>query len=127
MPTVAPVPSGARLNTTDTTQTAIVTIPTESNTANHVTVKITAVRTDTYAAAAAYLLQGLFLNDGGTLAIVGSVQAVTTAIESAALSSCSATLDASGTNIRVLVTGIAADITWAAEVDNQSITYWPDA
>lgn len=125
MPSVAPVPVGARLNTTDTTQTAIVTVPTATDQATHVTAKITCVRTDTYAAACAYIIQGLFLNDGGTLAIVGSVQAVTTAIESAALSACSVTMDASGTNVRVLVTGIAANLTWSAEVDATQITSWP--
>ena len=124
--TAATGPAGARLNTTDNTQTAIITIPTDTDTVVHVTAKITGVRTDTFAAAVAYLIQGVGLNDGGSLAIVGSVQAVTTAIESAALSAASVTMDASGTGIRVLVTGVTAiNMTWAVEADIQAVGLWP--
>lgn len=124
--TVGPIAAGSRLNTTDATATAGATIPTANNMAYHVTAKIVGVRTDTFAAAVAYLVQGLFLNTAGTLAIVGSVQAITTAIESAALSAASVTIDTSGTNIRVMVTGVAAiNMTWAVTADVQELELWP--
>jgi hypothetical protein len=97
-------------NTTGATETTAASFATRSNKVYHVDVTVTAVRTDTFEQAASYVRRATFLNDGGTLAIVGSVTSDHTA-ESDSNWNC--TLDASGTDIRVRVTGAAdTNISW---------------
>ena len=118
---------GAYLNTTDATESTAATFQTRTDSGYQVIAKITAVRTDTFAALAAYFLRAAFLNDGGTLAIEGSVQSIAAAIETAALAGCVATLDASGTTIRARVTGIAAtNITWLVEAEITEVGQYID-
>lgn len=116
---------GVYLNTTDATQSTAATFQTRTDRAYQVIAKITAVRTDTFAALAAYYLRAAFLNDGGTLAIEGSVQSIAAAIETAALSTAAATLDTDGTTIRARVTGVAAiNISWLVEAEITEIGAW---
>lgn len=106
---------GHIFETTDATQSTAVNIPTNTNEAYLVTARIIAVDTTDYAQAAGYTVSGTFLNDGGSLAIVGAVNDGGTDESD---SNWDATLDASGTNIRVRVTGEAAKtITWRIALD----------
>lgn len=106
---------GVYTNTTDATQTVAATFPTRTNHAYGVTAKITATETADFDEQAFYVRFALFKNDGGTLALVGSI-ATTVTIESTG--GWDVTLDASGTDIRVLVTGAAATaITWLVQLE----------
>lgn len=114
--------AGAYANTTDATVTTLASFQTQTNKAYQVIAKITAVNTATFAAMASYYLRGAFLNDGGVLAQEGSTQAIAAAIETTALSSASADLDADGTVIRVRGTGVAAtNLTWLVEAEIQEV------
>lgn len=107
---------GVYVNTTDDTQTAATTFQTKTNKAYKVIAKIIATETADFDEIGDYMLEGAFKNDGGTLSLVGSVRSLHTANESTG--GWDATLDASGTTIRVLVTG-AADtaVTWLVDLD----------
>jgi hypothetical protein len=106
---------GVYVNTTDATQTTAATFSTKTNKAYGVVAKITATETADFDEQAFYIRTGLFKNDGGTLALVGSVGTPTT-IESTA--GWDVTLDASGTDIRVRVTGAASTVaTWMVELE----------
>jgi hypothetical protein len=106
---------GVYVNTTDATQTTAATFSTKTNKAYGVVAKVTATETVDFDEQAFYIRTALFKNDGGTLALVGSVGTPTT-IEST--SGWDVTLDASGTDIRVRVTGAAATVmTWKVELE----------
>jgi hypothetical protein len=107
--------SGVYANTTDATQTTAATFPTRTNKAYGVIAKITATETADFDEQAFYVRSALFKNDGGTLALVGSITSLVT-IESTA--GWDVTLDASGTDIRVRVTGAAATvISWNIQLE----------
>lgn len=113
---------GAYVNTTDATQTTAATFQTRTDKGYVVIATITAINTTTFAAMASYYLRAAFLNDGGTLAQQGSTQAIAAALETAALSGADATLDASGTEIRARVTGVAAtNLTWSVDAEIQEL------
>lgn len=102
---------GTQWRTDDATQVTGLLIPTRSDHAYFVDVKITAVQTTDFSEIATYWRQAAFKNDGGTLSLVGSVRTVVTDNESTA--GWDVTLDANSTNIRVRLTGAAAtNITW---------------
>lgn len=106
---------GVYLNTTDATVSTLAQFATGSNRVYAVIAKIVANTTDYTTGQAFYVRTALFKNIAGTLTLVGSVSATTT-IETDAAWDC--TLDASGTNIRVRVTGAAAtNIVWHAQVE----------
>lgn len=110
-----PHTQGVYTNTTDGTQTTAATFPTRTDHAYGVLVRILATETTDFDEQAAYIRHALFKNDGGTLALVGSITSVST-IESTG--AWDVTLDASGTDIRVRVTGAAAtNITWLVNAD----------
>lgn len=110
-----PKTTGVYTNTTDGTQTTAATFTTRSNHAYGVTAKITATETADFDEQAFYVRYALFKNDGGTLALVGSI-ATTATIESTA--GWDVTLDASGSDIRVRVTGASSTaITWLVNLE----------
>lgn len=101
---------GIPVSTTDATETSLATFQTESDKTYLVVARVIGREISGGNEAAGYVRIGTFHNDGGTLALVGSVSATHTA-EITAGWDC--TLDASGTTIRVRVTGAAAtDILW---------------
>ena len=105
---------GVPLKTTDATQTTTATFPTKTDRAYHVTAKVLGMKDDS-ANIGVYTMVAAFKNDGGTLSLVGSIAAVAT-IESD--SNWAATLDASDTDIRVRVTGVAAtNISWLTQLE----------
>ena len=110
-----PDKKGVYVNTTGATQTTAATFTTKSNKAYGVVAKITATETTDFDEQAFYIRTGLFKNDGGTLALVGSVGTPTT-IEATA--GWDVTLDADGDDIRVRVTGAAStNISWKVELE----------
>ena len=110
-----PDTTGVYTNTTDATVTTAATFTTRDNHAYSVRARVTATETDDFDEQAYYERVALFKNDGGTLALVGSVQTPIT-VESTGGWDC--TLDASGDDIRVRVTGASStDIAWLAQVD----------
>lgn len=118
MPKINEQPSvaGVYVNTTDATQTTAATFPTRSNHGYKAIAKVIATETDDFDEIGDYWLEAAFKNDGGTLSLVGSVRSLHTANESTA--GWDATLDASGTDIRVRVTGAAStDITWLVQLE----------
>ncbi len=107
---------GVNTNTTDATVTVAATRATGSNTIYYVKAKVVAVATGTFGSdVAAYERVACIKNVAGTVTLQGSVTAVAT-IESNAAWDC--TIDVSGTNIVVKVTGAAATaITWHVQVE----------
>lgn len=113
---------GAYVNTTDATQTTAATFQTQTDKMYEALVRVNALATSTFGFAYSSNLRGLFLNDGGTLAQIGVTQAMATTLASSAISLASATLDASGTEIRARVTGVAATpITWNVDAEIKEI------
>ena len=121
---------GPTVATTGATQTVVARFRTEPDTAYFVEAKVVAVRTSDYAAAGTWWRQGCFLNDGGSLAVVGAIRTVVTDNETTAgydvtLDVATEDVDDNGVNektIQVLVTGAAATaVTWRAVVDIQKI------
>jgi hypothetical protein len=116
---------GTHVNTTDATVTTVGQLPTKSNKIYTVIAKVNGMTTDVTTGQASYLLHALFKNVAGTLTLVGSVDAVS-AIETNAAWDC--TLDASGTDIRVRVTGAAAtNIVWHCQVETIMGQLYADA
>lgn len=106
---------GIPVATTDATQTASATFPTKSNRVYMAIARVAGALTTDFSQGGAYQRTALFKNAAGTLSLIGSVSAPVT-IESDA--AWDVTLDASGTDIRVLVTGKAATaITWLTQLD----------
>lgn len=106
---------GTRVNTTDATVSTVATISTGSNRVYMVIAKVVAMTTDITTQQAAYTRTALFKNVAGTLSLVGAVTANTT-IETDSAWDC--TLDASGTDMRVRVTGAAAtNVIWHCQVE----------
>jgi hypothetical protein len=101
---------GTMWYTDDAVQVTGLTIPTRSDHCYYVEVDILATEQVDFDEVAGYKIIGTFKNDGGTLTLVGSVGAVYTAENTAGWA---ATLDVSGTNIRVRITGAASTrISW---------------
>lgn len=114
--------AGVYTNTTDATETTGATFTTVSDRAYGVVAKVTATETVDYDEQAFYIRAGLFKNDGGTLALVGSVATPVT-VESTAGWDC--TLDASGSDIRVRVTGASSTaITWLVQLEVTEVGKW---
>lgn len=106
---------GVYTNTTDGTATVAATFTTRDDHAYGVTARITATETTDFDEQAFYIRYALFKNDGGTLALVGSITTTST-IESTA--GWDVTLVASGDDIQVKVTGAAStNITWLVQMD----------
>lgn len=104
----------ANVQTTNATVTTALTIPTVTDTVQHVEVTVTAIRTDSRSAAdvASYKRMATYANIGGTVSLVGSISAPHTG-EGTAGWDC--TLTISGTNVLVRVTGEASKtIRWHA-------------
>jgi hypothetical protein len=101
---------GALHFTNDATQVTGLLIPTRANHVYYVEVDVLASETADFDEMAGYKRIAAFKNDGGTLTLLGSVAATFTAETT---SGWDVTLDASGTNIRVRLTGAAStDISW---------------
>jgi hypothetical protein len=106
---------GVPVNTTDATQTTSATFPTKSNRAYLAIARVAATETTDFDEVAGYERIATFKNDGGTLTLVGSVTSVHTAESTAGWD---VTLDASGTDIRVRVTGAAdTNVTWLTQLE----------
>lgn len=105
--------------TTDATETTAATFDTSpwEDASFLVTARINARETADSDEIAGYVRVGAFKLDGGTLSLVGSVGSVFTAESTGGWD---ATLDASGDNIRVRVTGAAATaVKWLVDLDIQ--------
>jgi hypothetical protein len=102
--------TGTLWYTDDATQVSGLLIPTETNHSYHVVLNVLATEIEDFDEVGSYQRIATFKNDGGTLSIVGSVTSVHTAENTAGWD---VTLDASGTNIRIRITGAAATkIAW---------------
>lgn len=107
---------GVYANTTDATVTTAATFPTRTNNGYLAIAKVVATETDDFDEVGSYWREALFKNDGGTLTLVGASRTVATDNESTAGWDCS--IDASGTDIRVRVTGANATvITWKVDLE----------
>lgn len=103
-------PSGTT-QTTNATQTTAATIGTASDTSYMVRVMVTGCKSDGTDAASFLLTRG-FVNDSGTLTALGAAVGVDP-YKSAGATTWDATMDISGTSIRVRVTGAASTtINW---------------
>lgn len=110
---------GVGLPTTDATQTIAATIGTLNNRAYLVEAHVLAVNTTDNTQAASYVLVGLFNNNGGTLAQVGSTTNVSTIESNAAWDVAFAV---SGTDIQIKVTGAAGtNISWLVDADIKNL------
>lgn len=117
--------TGVYANTTDNTTTTLAAFQTRSNKGYQVVAKITAVNTDTFAEVASYYLRAVFYNAAGTLTQESTTQSIAAAIETAALGAATATLDASGTEIRARVAGVTSkNLTWNIEAEIQEVGAW---
>ena len=102
----------ATVQTTDATVTTCGTYTLADQKACHVSVKVVALQTATNGAG--YVLEATFRRNGANVTQVGATTLVI-ADEDVGLALGTATLDASGTSIRVRVTGVAATtISWRA-------------
>jgi hypothetical protein len=111
--------SGNILNTTAATANQVITTTaTVEDQGYAVIARIYGVSTDNFDEGFFYELKGFFLNDGGTLAIVGAV-AQTVNIESAA---ATPTMVATAGNIEVRITPAdTTPITWRADLEIQAV------
>ncbi len=114
--------SGSILLTTSTTSNQVITTTaTVSDMAYAVIARIYGVTTDNFDAGYFYELKGLFLNDGGTLVIVGAV-VPTVSIET---NNSTPTMVATGDNIEVRITPDDANaITWRVDLEVQAISQY---
>jgi hypothetical protein len=118
-----PSRGGPYTNTTDATQTTAGVFSTVSNRAYKIVASVVGLRTDDFAEVGDYMLEAAFKNDAGTLTQIGSTRSLHTANESTA--GWDATIDASGTDIRVLVTGAAdTPITWLVDAKVIEVAKW---
>jgi len=117
---------GTWVKTTDATVTVASKIATSNDRVYLVVLKVVACTEPTLTTQqAGYVRVGLFKNVAGTLALVGSVTAVST-IETDSAWDC--TLAASGTNIVANVTGVAATtIVWHAQVEVMVVQNYAEA
>lgn len=107
--------TGVIAQTTDATQTAASTFATTNDSSYFVDCKVIATETVDHDETGSYWRQATFKNDGGTLTLVGSVRTVVTDNENTG--GWDVTLDASGTSIRVLVTGAASTtVNWRVDL-----------
>ena len=106
-------------DTTDATVTSLYTEATSNDIAYHMEAAIVATETDAHDEAASYLIAATFKNDGGVLSQVGSTTVMHSAEDTAGWN---ATFDASGTTIRLRVTGASStNITWHAIIKTVTI------
>lgn len=114
--------SGSILLTTAVTANQVITTTaTVNDMAYAVIARIYGITTDNFDAGYFYELKGLFLNDAGTLAIVGAV-VETVHIET---SNSTPSMVQTGTNIEVRITPDNANpITWRADVEVQAISQY---
>src|SRR5678815_508441 len=111
---------GIPVSTTDGTATTLITFGTKTDHAYHVKAVVVAKEIASGNEAASYEIIGTFLNDGGTLALVGSLTAAHTG---EITSGWSATMDASGTDIRVRVTGASStNVKWRGHLEIDEIS-----
>lgn len=117
---------GTWVKTADATVTPVSIIKTGPERVYLVTARVVACTEPTATTnQAGYVRAAVFKNIAGTLTLVGSVTAVST-IETDATWDC--TLAASGTNIVVNVTGVAATgIVWHCQVDVMVVQNYADA
>jgi hypothetical protein len=107
------------VDTTDATVTSLYTEATSNDIAYHMEAAIVATETDAHDEVASYLIAATFKNDGGVLTQVGSTTVMHSAEDTAGWD---ATFDASGTTIRLRVTGAAStNITWHAIIKTVTI------
>lgn len=105
------------VQTTDATQTVLDSFTLANNTAVSVCWLVTAVRSD-YTQAAGYQVMAVYRNNAGTVSQVGTTQASSFEDNSA----WDATSNASGTTIRLLVTGAAATtVRWTSVCTRLSV------
>lgn len=115
--------AGVYTNTTDATVTTAAEFATVSNRAYNAIAIVTATETDDFDEVASYMLEACFKNDGGTLTQVGSTRSLHTANESTG--GWDATIDASGTAIRVRVTGASStNISWNVQLQIIEVGKW---
>lgn len=110
-------------NTTDNTQTTLATFPTKSNKAYMINARIVGIKTNDFNLVAAYLLNAVVVNVGGTLRVVQSnvtdVFGGTSLGEDAGAAAAAATIDTSGTDIRIRVTAVnSVNTTWGCDLLN---------
>lgn len=111
---------GPTVDTTDATETTLATFETEVDTTYFVDAKIVAKETDDADESATYWKQACVQNDGGTVALVGSVRDVVTDNEDTG--GWDATIDVDSDDIRVRVTGAGStNVTWRAIVNIDKI------
>ena len=107
----------ALVQTTDATQTTLCsfTIPSNSSAVVRATISLrNTANNDT----AAIMIVGTFKNNAGTVTLEGSVTSLLAIMGSAGLLTALSTMDVSGTNIRIRVTGIiATTIDWQVEAN----------
>ena len=114
--------SGNILNTTAATANQVITTTaTVEDQGYAVIARIYGVSTDNFDEGFFYELKGFFLNDGGTLAIVGAV-AATVNIESGPAAAATPTMVATAGNIEVRITPAnTTPITWRADLEIQAV------
>lgn len=118
-----PSRAGVYTNTTDATVTTAAVFSTVNNRGYKIVAKVTGIATDDFDEVGSYMLAATFKNDAGTLTQVGSTRSLHTADES--VGGWDATIDASGTDIRVRVTGASATpISWLVEADVTEVGSW---
>jgi hypothetical protein len=101
------------IQTNDATPVNIITIPTISNGMLSIKASIVGLKTD-YTKGYGSELYGVFKNNGGTVTQIGT----TDLIEKSDFTTATSTIDFSGTNIRVRVTGEAlTDINWSVQIE----------
>lgn len=101
--------------TTDATVTTLLAYPVPANTVSLLVAHVSARRTAGGNAGAGYVRRGTYRNDAGVVTLIGAVQDDYTAEDTAGWD---CTLDISGTDVRVRVTGAAATaIDWQGVVE----------
>lgn len=115
--------SGVYTNTTDATVTTGAVFSTVNNRAYKIIASVIGLRTDDFAEVGDYMLEAAFKNDAGVLTQIGSTRSLHTANESTA--GWDAGIDASGTDIRVRLTGAAdTPITWLVNAEVIEVGTW---
>ncbi len=113
---------GQVFNTSAATANQVaLTVPTSSNKSYRIEARVTNLATDNYDESDTYGIVGLFLNDNGTLAQVGSTQNLHTAIET--VGGRDVNFNVSGTNVQLRVSPAdTTPLTWLCDVIVQEIS-----
>lgn len=105
--------------TTDATVTSIATIATANDIVYLVTANVVGIIDSTAASGAGYKLSAAFKNDGGTLTQIGT----TTQTVYEDVGGWDATIDASGTDIRIRITGAGGTtINWSSTYNVETVS-----